>query len=107
MGYSIINLPTYPQNGKHQRIILGIHPFPFGITKGEDRWYYRYKDGTEVETKPDLWYVFVQEQSGFGPFQIKGFRKPELAVKYALKSYKTWLKAQVKKVTEYKIEESL
>lgn len=108
MAYRIKNLEHYPQNGKHQVIVLDIHPCPLSITKGEDEWYYYNKDGAQVKTKPNLWYVFVVRESGMminSGFLIKGFRKPEQAIKYALSSYRKWLRIQAKKVKDFVIEE--
>lgn len=108
MSYFISNLETYPQDGKHQRIVTYIYPFPFAITKGEDEWWYNDERGVSVKISPKLWYVYPQSHSfknALGHFQVKGFRKPEAAVKYAIKSYKAWLKTQLKKVTEFIIEE--
>lgn len=107
MSYVIANLPQYPKTGEHQTVmIIGVTPFPFRITKGEDTWYYYDENRNEVAIKPNLWYVYVSnEYLRNQGIRTKGFRKAESAVKYAMREYRKWLRLQLKKVKEFKIEQ--
>lgn len=110
MSYDIYNLRHYPQNGKHQEIIINIDDFPINITKGEDTWWYNDENGVSVPTQDRYWYVYINSESVlYGKnFQVKKFSKPNLAVKYAIEMYKAYLQQQLKQVEDFNVtKESL
>jgi len=103
MNYTISNLPSYPQNGDHQQIVFDVKlNIPIRITKGEDDWWYYDKDRNQIKSNPKRWMVFPTSGSILWKlnFAVKGFAKSELAVKYALREYRKYLKEQIKLVNE-------
>lgn len=91
MNLRVENLPNYPKTGEHVGLIG--HDLPYEITKGEDQWWYKNKDGKEVGSQRKLWYVHSYETSDF-PVQTKGFKTWQAALKYAIKEYRKWLRSQ-------------
>ena len=94
MKYEIKPLRNYPDNGKHLYVSWNI---PVMIAKGEDTWFYMDKN-KEKETKSYLWVVYEYET--FIDIKTKQFKDVEDAIAYAVKHYKKYLLAELKKLEE-------
>ena len=94
LDYPYINyMDHYPKNGKHFELFTNL---PCYITQGNDEFYYRDKKGLDKQSKPHLWYVYFDTELGY--IECKGFRTPENAYKYAIKSYSKLLKKELNKI---------
>ena len=98
--FTIENLRVYPQDGKHQYVSWD---FPFDLSKGEDFYSYRTKDGKEhsynlmknPENTTKKWIVHLQGNEKYclimqSVFDIKTGTLDNL-ISYCLKVYKEYL----------------
>ena len=102
----ISNLETYPQNGKHQKCVVGGLPFIF--TKGEDTFYWNDKKGKthkyNTYKNPDKiderWVIFIDVRKKTSYlnriFEIKVNKNLDKLIEYGIKIYKKALIAEIK-----------
>lgn len=83
----------YPKNGNHFELSTNL---PCSITQGCDTFYYKDKKGLDKQSRPHLWYVNFDTELGY--IECKGFRTPENAYTYAIKSYSVLLKKELNKI---------
>jgi hypothetical protein len=98
--YTIENLKTYPQDGKHQKVVWNIF-MPFDIVKGNDNFP---NDNNKEKWKKTHWWVCPKTQRDICNVHdismfmnlpsVREFKTVEKAVEFCLNWKETWLKQQ-------------